>query len=233
MYFPPFSEKDSRFERKYVVTEMHKAGVMQQIRMHPSAFSNLFQPRQINNIYLDSEEMSFFTDNVSGKGSRKKARIRWYGNLFGEIQNPVLEFKIREGMLGNKRSFSLSPFTLDESFNGQKLREVFHSSALPDWAKEVMLMLRPALLNTYQRCYFLSFDNKFRITLDDHLNYYRIGMQNGYFFEKYSSDDLIVELKYKKEDDTAAIPVSNALPFRLSKSSKYVNGFELLHPELT
>jgi SPX domain protein involved in polyphosphate accumulation len=230
MFFPPFNEEKSRFERKFLVTDMHYPDIEQQIRIHPAAFSPIFYRRTINNIYLDSNDLDFFHDNVSGKGSRKKARIRWYGDMLGFIGKPVLEFKIREGMLGNKLSFPLKPFTVDADLTLEKLQFVFQNSDLPFWANEVLLQLKPALLNRYSRKYFLSFDQKFRLTIDDQLNYFSIGNNNNAFVENYKSEDLIVELKYDFENDIFAPAITNQLPFRLTKSSKYVNGLELLHP---
>ena len=230
MFFPPFNEEKSRFERKFLITDMHYADIEQQVRIHSAAFSPIFHSRIINNIYLDSNDLDFFHDNVSGKGSRKKARIRWYGEMYGLIEKPVLEFKIREGMLGNKLSFPLKPFTVDADLTMEKLNTVFHESKLPVWALEVLLQIKPALLNRYRRQYCLSFDRKFRLTMDDQLSYYSIGNNNNTFIENFKSEDVIVELKYDYENDDAAPAVTNHLPFRLSKSSKYVNGVELLHP---
>ena len=117
MLFPPFNEDKSRYERKFLVSDMHFHDIEQQVRIHPAAFSSIFYPRYINNLYLDTHELDFFYDNVSGKGSRKKARIRWYADQFGRIEKPVLEFKVREGMLGNKLSFRLPPFSMNGAFN--------------------------------------------------------------------------------------------------------------------
>lgn len=234
MYFPPFNFEKSRFERKFMIQNMHYPEIVQQIRNNRAAFLPLHHPRYINNIYLDTNDMDFFTDNVSGKGSRRKARIRWYGDLMGNISKPILEFKMREGMVGNKLSFPLAPFTLNHNFSINSIQNIIQSSELPDWAKTVMLMLRPALLNRYHRQYFESFSNKFRLTVDNELTYYGIGLSNNNFIEKYTSDDIIVELKYdQKHDGKEAAFVTNKLPFRLTKSSKYVNGFELLHPLMT
>ena len=234
MYFPPFNFDLSRFERKFAISDMHYNEIVQQVRNNRVAFSSLHHPRYINNIYFDTNDLDFYTDNVSGKGSRKKARIRWYGDLMGNIAKPVLEFKMREGMVGNKLSFPLKPFTLDNNFTGEYIQDIFRSSELPDWATTVMLMLKPALLNRYSRQYFISFDNKFRLTVDDELTYYGIGNGLNNFMEKQTCDDVIVELKYDQvHDGKDSAYVTNDIPFRLTKSSKYVNGFELLHPMIT
>lgn len=232
MFFPPFDTEKSRYERKFVISDMMLPQVSQQIRLHPSAFSTIFYPRYINNIYLDSRELDFYYDNVSGRGSRKKVRIRWYGNLLGKIENPILEFKIREGTLGNKRSFPLHGFTMDNNLTATKLQQVFAKSALPQWALGVVQHLQPSLINRYLRAYFLSFDGLFRFTTDSDLNYYGIGANNNSFLEHFSSDDVIVELKYDFSSSHKAPDITSLLPFRLSKSSKYVNGIDLLHPML-
>ena len=231
--FPPFSIEKSRYERKFVVGDMDYFNIQQQIKLHPAAFKELYQARYINNIYLDTTELDFYFDNVSGKGSRKKARIRWYGDLFGKITKPVLEFKIREGMLGNKLSFPLKEFTVDENFNLSILKKVFAESDLPPWVYEVLMLLKPALLNRYKRKYNLNFDGNFRLTLDTDLSYYRIGNDNNSFMQSHKGEDVIIELKYDYANDKLANNITNKLPFRLTKSSKYVNGIDFLHPMLT
>jgi SPX domain protein involved in polyphosphate accumulation len=233
MIFPPFNEDKSRYERKFLVTDMHYHSIVQQVKLHPSAFSEIFYPRYINNIYLDSNELDFYQDNVTGKGSRKKVRIRWYGARTGHIEKPMLEFKVREGMLGDKISYPLKPFPVDEQFHSEILKEVFENSNLPFWAREILSHLKPTLLNRYKRQYFISFDENFRLTLDEELNYFAIGSHNNYFMEGYSSDDIIVELKYNREFDDDVPAVTKHIPFRLTKSSKYVNGINHLHPALT
>jgi len=151
----------------------------------------------------------------------------------GNISKPVLEFKMREGMVGNKLSFVLKPFILDENFTADYIQDIIRKSEIPDWVRSIMLMLKPSLLNHYNRQYFISFNHNFRLTVDDQLTYIGIGSGNNNFIEKHTSDDVIVELKYDNiHDGKDAAYVTNNLPFRLTKSSKYVNGFELLHPAI-
>lgn len=232
MFFPPFNEEAARYERKFMIDAMDYYAVEQQVRIHPAAFSPIFHPRYINNIYLDTNEFDFYFDNVSGRSSRKKARIRWYGEKEGFVEKPVLEFKIREGMLGNKLSFPLKSFSVDGNLSNEMLQNVFRNSGLPDWALENLLFMKPALLNRYRRKYFLSFDGRFRLTIDDELTYFGIGSNNNYLSERYATEDVIVELKYDLENDKEAAFVTNELPFRFTKSSKYVNGIDFLHPAL-
>jgi hypothetical protein len=229
MFFPPFNEEAARYERKFMVDAMSYHVVEQQVKLNPAAFSPIYHARYINNIYFDTNELDFFYDNVSGKSSRKKARIRWYGDIQGFIDKPVLEFKIRAGMLGNKISFPLKPFHVDDRLSQEKLYGVFRDSDLPLWALENLLNFKPALLNRYRRKYFLSFNKKFRLTIDNELQYHGIGGNNNNLMEKYESDNVIVELKYERKYDDIAPLVTNKLPFRLTKSSKYVNGVEMLN----
>ncbi|PLX02783.1 MAG: hypothetical protein C0595_09355 [Marinilabiliales bacterium] len=231
--FPDFNIEKSRYERKFVVDEMNYHSIYQQVILHPAAFKEIYSPRFINNIYLDTNELDFYFDNVAGKGSRKKARIRWYGDMLGNIENPVLEFKVREGFLGNKLSFPLHSFLLDENFTLDTLKSVYENSDLPDWAYQVLMKLKPSLLNRYKRKYTLNFDGDFRLTLDNDLSYHSIGVNNNSFMKNFKSNDVIVELKYDFEKDKKATQITNKLPFRLTKSSKYVNGIDFMNYMLT
>ena len=37
-----------------------------------------------------------FFDNVYGNVNKIKPRIRWYGELFGLVEHPILEYKIKQ-----------------------------------------------------------------------------------------------------------------------------------------
>lgn len=220
-------EKRSRYERKFVVSGLSKSGIIQIVKTHPSAFSEIFHERNVNNIYLDTPNLTFFLENVMGKSRRKKVRIRWYGDMFGEIKKPILEFKYKAGAVGDKLLFPLVPFLLDENFDLGTLHKTFAASKLPDWVMEDIITLEPHLLNRYIRKYFLSFDKKFRTTIDNQLVYRDISRRNNSYIKKSVNEkDVIVELKYSFQHDDIANSVSGNFPFRMTKSSKYVNGVE-------
>jgi hypothetical protein len=42
---------------------------------------------------------------------RTKYRIRWYGKTIDIISNPVLELKIKKGLLGTKKKIELQPIS--------------------------------------------------------------------------------------------------------------------------
>ncbi|PIE86343.1 MAG: hypothetical protein CSA05_01085 [Bacteroidia bacterium] len=220
-------QNNKRYERKFVVDSIPKETIELIIKQHRACFSQIYQERSINNIYLDTHNFMFYLDNNFGKGQRKKVRIRWYGDMLGKIAKPVLEFKIKLGAVGDKLSFRLKPFDVNRNFTKEHLRKVFLESDLPAWVIEDVLPLEPKLLNKYSRKYFLSADKNFRTTIDFNLQYFQIGKYNNCFIKGATDEKgTIVELKYKYDKDNLAELISNGFPFRLTKSSKYVNGIE-------
>jgi SPX domain protein involved in polyphosphate accumulation len=222
--------KKKRFERKFVIDVLSRPNVEQIIKLHPLAFSEIYQQRTVNNIYFDTGKLSFFFDNISGYSDRKKYRIRWYGKTFGTVDDPVLEIKIKHGHVGQKLSFPLKSFQLNKQINKTFLHEIIQSSDVPSTINEELRYLRPVILNSYTRKYFQSFNREFRITIDDKLSFYNINdNQNNFLWSEKDDTTVIVELKYDHDKDGIAETVTNSFPFRLNKSSKYVKGVHFFH----
>lgn len=215
-----------RYERKYVVPKsMPIKELVAIVKGNSGFFKEVFYERQVNNIYFDTNGYKFYFDNVDGVADRQKARIRWYGDTFGAIKRPKLEIKIKNGVVGDKWTFDLNPFILNNSITGRDLQRLFTSSELPRPIYEMVRDLNPTLVNAYSRRYFVSANGKFRITLDYNVRYHNIKSRMNNFAKKAQSDPFnVVELKYGLEDDSLANQLSNQFPFRLSKNSKYVNG---------
>ena len=229
------AEKPSkgRFERKFVVSNLDSHQIESILRVHPAGFREIFYKRQINNIYLDTIDLKAYFDNVYGNTTRVKVRIRWYGSTFGKIKDPVLEMKIKNGLAGRKRSYRLNPFVLDNGFGIQSLHSALDHPKLPAWVKEKLAGYQPALLNSYQRKYFVSADKKVRITLDEKMTYYSIGPRNNTFIQRYEEKNaVILEMKYALDAADMASGISQHFPVRMTKSSKYVNGIDIFHPNL-
>lgn len=229
---PPESLKAGphRYERKFHVSVATPQEAELAVAHHPAMFREIYHQRFVNNIYLDSPGLGSYIDNVDGVAARAKVRIRWYGELFGAIDAPILEFKIKEGCLGMKESFALQPFVLDSNFDVQTLQDVVDSSGLPEPIAEALKALSPVLLNRYSRKYFLSANGNYRVTVDTDLTSYRIGRYNNSFLHRATDrHHVIVELKYDKEMDDDVDRISSLFPFRVTKSSKYVSGVDEIH----
>ncbi|MFC1690846.1 polyphosphate polymerase domain-containing protein [Nanoarchaeota archaeon] len=219
-----------RYERKFVIEELDKQEVESIIKHNPGMFSEIYHERVVNNIYLDSESLENYNDNLIGMGQRLKVRIRWYGETRGLVKKPVLEIKIKSNELGTKRSFPLKPFKVDKNLSLSFIIEkVISESNLPLDVIEHLKSLKFALLNKYKRKYFSSHDKKYRMTLDFDLEFYTIHQHSNPFIERIKSDFVILEVKYSKSDDDGAENIINNLPFRLTKSSKYVSGIDELY----
>ena len=120
-----------RYERKYYLTGEDYGYVRTLILNHPASFRTVFYPRVINNIYFDTPGFDFFYDNVNGQQLRKKIRIRWYDKTFALQNKLTLEYKMKNGLLGDKISYSLSNINTSEGFEIVKMREELKKCRLP------------------------------------------------------------------------------------------------------
>jgi SPX domain protein involved in polyphosphate accumulation len=219
--------RDLRYERKARGTELSYFELEHRVRTHPALFREIFFERKVNNVYLDTVDLASFEENVSGIQDRAKLRVRWYGELSGEIERPVLEIKFKTNMVGGKQRFPLTPLTLSSRFEGRKLIDWLRAHALPGAVRSHLASQEPRLLNRYSRRYFQSQDGRFRITLDRHLEYYRLHAGRNLLLQRRSDpDDVVIEMKYRVEDDRLADDASSHVPFQWTKSSKYVTGIE-------
>lgn len=218
-----------RFERKFAVNLSPKELEMH-IKLHPFFFKEIFYERWINNIYFDTYDLRNYFDNVLGLSNRLKVRVRWYDNFFGEIENPTLEFKIKRGMLGRKKSYKLNRYLLKKDFHAKKLKDLFRDADLPAEVYEELKELQPTLLNRYKRKYFLSADKAFRLTLDTNMQFFALKIFPEELSKKVVNDEYnVVELKYSYNMEKEADKVSSIFPFRVTKSSKYVDGIDRIN----
>ena len=216
-----------RYERKFAVDTLSNFQVEQIIRLHNAGFSEIYYERYINNVYFDTPRFDCYYDNAEGKDNRVKFRIRWYGDLFTNVQTPVLEMKIKTGMVGTKRSYILESFNFTENFDLKNLLKIIRKSNVPEDVVLRMNNLQPTIINRYSRKYYRDFSRQFRITIDKNISYFPAKNQLNFSkFPRQESNKVVVELKYDSELNEKASEISNNLPFRLTKNSKYVTGIE-------
>lgn len=268
-----------RYERKYRIPGDDFAAVRAVIETHPLSFRKQYADRQVNNIYLDSPDLSCYRDNLIGAMNREKFRIRWYGVLSNKTESPVLELKRKDGELGDKFSLKMEDFDLgslrdveaeiksqflelgrsseNENLKGNlNLPERHQPFGAKDLLPEInplkgrieqvglpaqsiitpamlnskvrLPMLRPVLVNSYLRSYYISRDHRFRLTIDREMKFGGMDRRMPFTGSMGIDRAVVIEVKYDFQHDEDYDRVGQFLPFRAGKNSKYVTGMLLV-----
>lgn len=206
-----------RYERKYRIIDVDRSVVEQVLRNHPASLKKLYPNRQINNIYFDTSGLTTYKENVTGVAARKKYRVRWYGYEPMVVKNPRLEIKIRQNEVGDKLFYEVDEFELADL---SRLTKQVNQHTAPNF-------LKPVLQNTYTRAYYGTSDGKFRVTLDWNLSYTSLLMNRIFRKQQFlEKNTIILEIKYDKELEQEASRITQYIPFRRGKNSKYVTGID-------
>ncbi len=209
---------EGRFERKYKINGIEPQTVQANLMLHPAGFRVLYPDRRVNNIYFDTVDMATFRQNVDGVNQRKKFRLRWYGEQINTIEKPQFEIKIKHNELGTKE---VTPFE-DTGLEEMKILTKRVNEKSGSFAP-----LFPVLLNSYLRSYYISADGRFRVTIDRVLRYYSLLATSRFLGFTIEEQGVILEIKYDKDNEQYADLVMQNMPYRNTKSSKYVNGVVL------
>jgi hypothetical protein len=223
-----------RYERKFLVDALSSQELEEVVLLHPAIFRPVYSERFVNNIYFDNLDFVSYYQSLEGVAQRKKVRIRWYGDLNDSKKKPVLEIKKKSGYIGKKEIYSLSGFEFEDFFSGFKMLGLDNKVSSSIILKKYLYLLEAKLINRYSRKYFLSADGCYRITLDSNIQFFPVtpffsALFKGTTCEPYS----VLELKYNHVRDDEASKITNYLPFRLTKSSKYVSGIYKLYSYLS
>lgn len=222
-----------RYELKFLFSCEEYEAVLK--RMHDNAYGirEIYCERQINNIYLDTLGYSDYLANFHGDDQRLKYRIRWYGQLHGKIEKPVLELKYKQEALGGKRMAEVPEFNFDEHFSWQNYARILRTEML-DLSPEGIAMYSevlgriPALVNTYTRRYFMTANTKYRLTVDQNMNFYTLQSAVSSKSDLFATHDphILLEVKFEEADLDGAKGLINSLGYRVYKNSKYSNGIQ-------
>jgi len=225
-----FLQSDSmRYERKYKISVSNENQFFFHLNKHPFLFYPSYPERFVNNIYLDTPVMSNYWNNVTGLSQRLKVRIRWYGEALGIQDAPILEFKIKNNAVGHKVCYKLPPLLIGPSLTIKDIQQHFDELDIAIPVKSYLMSLRLSLMNRYRRKYYISQDQRFRLTFDSDMSFTSIYNYENTFIHKVScSKCRVLEMKYDECFDSEATHISNNFPFRMTKSSKYVYGIDKL-----
>lgn len=213
-----------RYELKLVVDGGWLAQARSWIRLHPEAFRTTYPPRLVNNLYLDTIELSNFNANLAGIADRRKLRLRWYGPD-KEPHTAVLELKIKHGNLGDKRRWTLpAPPSLEQPTSD--LLAELRRDAPPFWQPWLGQNTQPTLINRYRREYYATPDGVLRLTLDFEQAFYdqRLSQRPNLTRPIQAGDTAVIELKAPPGDDQRLEQAMGYFPLLRSRNSKYVLG---------
>jgi hypothetical protein len=221
-----------RHERKLLPVGHALPEVLALVRRHPAGFREVYPPRWVNNLYLDSPGLGDYHDHVTGLPERSKSRIRWYGALHGPIAKPVFERKRKLGALSGKRTHAAPPLALNGGLDEHKLRAMLGDLGdldRQDPLRRCLDVRQPSLINRYHRHYFLSAEAAVRLTVDSEFAFFMPEHTAVPMFGRSPSEcTVVVEIKYAPEHDTFAADVSRWFPCRVGRCSKYVLGIEAI-----
>lgn len=219
----------ARYERKFLARDASVADVLAVIRRHPALFRQSYPPRAVNNVYLDSPGLGDYADHVRGAPWRAKTRGRWYGAPDGQVESPTLERKLKRGALGGKLGYALVPIRAAAEDLGASVAAALEAAEVPGLLREALARTAPVLVNRYDRWYFVSADGRFRLTIDAGLAFsglYAPGV--GIAPAAVRASGVVVEVKFDPAFADEAAAITNRLPFRMGRYSKYVAGISLV-----
>ena len=218
-----------RYEQKFVINDSFNANFIKNyIEFSDIGFQKAFENRQVNSIYYDYPNLDLLKQNIEGNSKRLKVRARYYGDR-NRLINLFLEFKRKSGLSGWKDIFKLNG-DCHETYKFSDIYNLALNSNIPPKFAISLIGLKPTVLCSYKRMYFLSFCKRYRVTFD-----YNISYKSLYGCEYISelgensikSQRNIIELKYDKSDHEESFEIIKNIPLRVSKNSKYVEGLYL------
>ena len=222
------NHSEYRYERKFFVTNSTTDEVTKSILFNPALFQEIYHERDINNIYFDTPDYNNYKDNVDGRDNRIKVRLRWYGALKGTMEKTTLEIKIKQGLVGKKISIPSGEFELNTIEDTYSILKILASKIEVPGIDLAGLI--PTVINRYTRRYYISDDQKYRVTIDENQSFFDTHLKSNSIENGINDKNShIIEVKYNPENNCYVNSITNHFPFRLSKSSKYVRGIDLLN----
>ncbi len=175
--------------------------------------------RQINSLYFDTIDLYSYHESLEGTSFRTKKRIRWYGAEYENIP-ATLEFKKK---LGCKSYKILWKNIFKISSNAKCWDDFVINTHNQHTAKKLLPNVLPISIISYYRNYFISLDNRIRITLDKDLRFYdqRLSAFPNKRFFTSNTQVIVIEIKAEEKDERYLNQFLKDFPFSASRFSKY------------
>ena len=205
----------NRIERKFVLENGFKSKNVVLGLQKNYSIKKIFNPREINTIYFDTNKFDYLYDNLSGIKNRVKSRIRFYSNKNDQM---IYEEKYKNNEIGFKSKINLTlkkekPLNYENSLESFKKSKIYLNSKY---------FLKETLFVKYYREYFTDIFGNF-ITHDTKIEFFDVK-----FFKKSISYDKSV-IEYKINEKNFRKNFFYNFNIRYSRHSKYVVGMALLN----
>jgi hypothetical protein len=230
MSMPEPELQSLRYELKMPLGQVHLPQARSWVGLHSAGFHEAYPPRQVNNLYFDTLGMDTYNDHVEGIPERRKLRFRWYGKDL-TLARGQLEIKHKRERAGWKQVQAVEPLLDLENCDWADLQRILSSgleSAGNLFFRELLLASRPFVINTYDREYYVSGDERFRVTLDFNLTAYDqwLSARPNLHFKVPLLDEMIIEFKCDVKHSRDLADILAEFPLRITRSSKYVSAMD-------
>jgi hypothetical protein len=233
---PPSQARSLRYEIKMECESALFSEAQAWIRLNSAAFREAYPDRQVNSLYLDTPALDTLNDHIEGIPTRRKLRFRWYGPDL-EPARGQLELKNKTDRAGWKL---VQPVNRPVHFRGCSWNAVQKDLAAGLLAEpeseqqrlfqELLSVARPLVMNQYQRQYYVSADQRLRLTVDRNIKAFDQWMSSSpnLSFGLPMPDILLIELKCDVEHARHLADVLAEFPLRVHRHSKYVSALSSL-----
>ncbi|UYM15117.1 polyphosphate polymerase domain-containing protein [Endozoicomonas euniceicola] len=218
-----------RFEVKIPVPVIKMQQLRLWLKRHPLLFSEQYDKRVINSLYLDSCGLARYEENLNGISERKKVRLRWYGDI-ADASSAKLEFKLRRSGKGKKITYKAPLDFTRAPFNWREALDNCYEQLPHEGQVSMGNGVMPILICRYEREYFISACQKIRATIDSEIEVFDQRYSNRLNITKPQSLGVyyLLELKADEAYEEELSSLISTCPLRPSRHSKYVNGIRKL-----
>lgn len=215
-----------RYEKKYLIPYSSQNYLRNIISTSKLSFKKQYNKRYIESFYLDDLYLTSYKDAIIGNAIRSKVRLRWYSED-SEYVKPNLEIKYKKNNISFKKTFKLMDVRKSDLISRKDYLKYIRKSYLPSYYKNLLISLHPSAEVSYRREYYKSEIIDLRLTIDNKISYKSLRTNSKFKFKRSPIlERMILELKYPINVSNQVEDLDFYLPFRLSKSSKYVNAIE-------
>ena len=216
---------NKRIELKDVYNKSDIFRIEKAINLSKFSFNEIYPKRTINSIYLDNHLFNSLTDSFDGNCSRKKTRIRWYGNSMTPTPS-TLEIKRKQGFISWKETSRNSHIVDPSAINWSNFITKKNKHEFFNYESENLL---PKSIVSYNRRYFASFDRKIRITIDNELKFFEqvSTCKPNLKYANYRSQIMVTEIKVDLSNHHVLNDLLTDLPFTSRRFSKYSESVSL------